>query len=254
MPTYTRHFLPFLTLVLLTAQAQGAYAELLKLTFQGVMTTLSAQASFDPNNLLPFPLPTSTDTVFTMSATVDTGSPDGPTNIPNPTGGPEGTRTRFPVSDITFQAEGQTLRLPNDPTLNQGLDISNDVPVMISPTGDATYADQWTLHGDTQTASDGTYLTVEAFFSGEFGPAPVGPLDSSDFVIPTISDWPIGDIAVILKDANDPNGGAFSPLAILTVSTNSITASPVPVPATAWLLGSALAGLLGFSRKRKTLR
>ena len=36
-------------------------------------------------------------------------------------------------------------------------------------------------------------------------------------------------------------------------TANSYTLNPVPVPAAVWLFGTALVGLLGFGRRRKTI-
>ncbi len=74
--------------------------------------------------------------------------------------------------------------------------------------------------------------------------------------LPSASD---GAVVIASIDVSDPansitfSTSAWNPsFAIQSDEDWVLTASPIPVPAAAWLFGSALVGLVGIGRKRKT--
>ncbi|ARN73310.1 VPLPA-CTERM sorting domain-containing protein [Oceanicoccus sagamiensis] len=108
----------------------------------------------------------------------------------------------------------------------------------------------------------GDSLTVTAEASGQLGVFTFWDIDTSDnnfydaYTLTTTVDWEslapflvnTGDTKQIHFSATDFYGNQASTSAVVTLV--GITAPEVPIPAAAWLFGSALLGLAGIKRKK----
>jgi hypothetical protein len=81
-----------------------------------------------------------------------------------------------------------------------------------------------------------------------------GTLDANGFPLPLSPN--LGNVGLLYNYAVDPNGPTvtISALAYHIDSITLRTASPVPLPAAAWLMLSGLGGLGAMARKRKAMR
>ena len=99
------------------------------------------------------------------------------------------------------------------------------------------------LTGEFETATMGGF---SASFDSSLYDDGVGSLpEQLDFTNVLASNWGAGIVSNVL-------GLDLSFHSQYSVSNWSISVSPVPVPATLWLFGTGLIGLIGFSKRRKT--
>lgn len=191
----------------------------------------------DPDGLLPFSEP-APGTVFRLQFTYDSVTPDSA-----PLAGFLGLYESIP--DITLTIGSDTFGRGEESSIL----ILNDVED--EGIGSAGYLDIWEASTRTGTPTgtpDQTLTEGFALFLASFSPAPpVPPLTSDNLVEPP---WPSSwDIDLISYSIRLITPGNTESLARAAANVTSITV--VPLPAAAWLLGSAL-GLLGWMSRRIT--
>lgn len=101
------------------------------------------------------------------------------------------------------------------------------------------YADFWLSPNHLTT--DNSHL-FGVFFASYADQQPVGPLTSLEFVAPVPEEWDQAYIFYLVDGETDSH---------VLFQIDSVSVSQVPVPAAAWLFGSALLGLVGLGRKTK---
>ena len=115
-----------------------------------------------------------------------------------------------------------------------------------NPSGGPGFADLWSSTGVVVSSPTEQQDFQLSLFSVEDTP-PTLPLTSDSLVPPfTSSDWQLMTIRYRVFD--DPgNGDPLVQVGVAEATIDTIEVTAVPVPAAAWLFGSAL-GLLGFRR------
>lgn len=228
-----------LNLILLTSLTSSAQAEMLLLTFQGSGATITGSA-----DLLPFPIP-SQNSVFTLSAIVNTEAQG--TQPASSSGFYDGGQVSlFEGSNMTLVFENQSINANDGPGVN--FFIFNDLTYTDKSISDLT-SDIFSLSAVTSTIQTEAAYSIGVYFSSEFDPLSTsGPIDSTSFFIPTIGDWDQAEIMFAAISTTDWSR------ANVNVPITLVSAAPIPAPATNWLFGSALAGLMGLVRKNRGVR
>lgn len=204
-------------LCLLFATIGSASATVLKLTFEG-----SLARYYDPSNLTPFPEPP-LGTAFEFSFFVDTST----------TAMTPGVASSTNVTDIQFRFAGEYFSSDS-----QQLVITNDY---YAPPGlFAAYRDMWIV----QVVDFTTNHSFGVVLLTDFDTPPGGPISDVDFFIPDPADWEAGGAFYNVTDNS-------SVLANVGFDIESVTVSPVPVPAAAWFFGSAILATIALRRERR---
>ena len=213
-------FASLVTVLLVTGAANAAN---ITVRAEGVLSEF-----FDPEGLLPFSEPPA-GALFSFSIVYD----DTTDSTPGP---PPGIASYpGPFVSLQFGINGQNY----GPLERERIVIVND------RADSGVFVDQW--DAATQTVSPGTVgPRFEAISLSLFTTSPTAPvevLDSTDLVPPLgLEAWENGFISysIFEPDAQQTLATARAEITSLTV---------VPVPAAAWLFGSALA-VLGWIRRR----
>lgn len=232
----TSRLITGLFLILSLTIAAGANASLVKLTVTGTFLDVNTDPVLgtfgtygNVNGTIPFARPAE-GTVVTFSTIVDTASLSG-----NPTGTPVGT--------ASFDAQSATMSFGSFSTVtNQaGMTILNDIPTsFLAPSGiqqRGVYVDLWHLYANLPNGNFFGISLVEGSDS-----TPIGALSDANFINPELSAFT--DRLMFYYG----EGGLGNDYMILGI--DSIVAQPVPVPAAAWLFGSALLSLFGIKRNK----
>lgn len=232
-----------IAIMALVALAVPAQAELLRFTFQGTGAVID-----DPGNLLPFSSP-SPDAVFTFSATIDVAS-----GYVAETASPDFQLTSYYVADVILAFEGQTFGTNGGDFNSASATVANNMPLPDDPTlvGDFFSISALTLQPYIQPTGIETAIT--ASFYSIFDPLlSSGPIDAASLFTPDPANWDTASITYDLLDLDNisPTTGSIPVVANMTVPINVVSVAPVPVPAAAWLFGSAFLGLVGLGRRHR---
>ena len=250
--------------------ATSASAAVYDLSFDGLFTLLNAGGSLQGNEDAPSGAPYytyRTPVTGTMQFDTVTGAGTG-TMVPFSFFG-SGTAT---ASGISFQAVGNGVGGAGPLVLgNLGFSWNGTVGIPVSIVldgsgffgalgGGLTTSDTVTGVGSLG-ASDGTLVNFgKSSYTLPMGPVPMATTTFNTATIPgsgltsnpsgtlPFSDDGIGGSPMVAG----PFPGFNANFDITSITVDSITTSPVPVPAAVWLFGSGLLGLVGVARRRKT--
>ena len=230
----------FLCALFLCAFSLSSYAAQLRVVATGTFSTYE-----DPRGLMPFAEP-APGTQFTMSFFYDDVATDDDLFGAGPNIG------RYDgLTDLRLTVGGNEYVSMN---MSQAIVVAND---FLSTSGEfaGRYFDAWQTSTGFVAAdgniSEGIYMSL---YTVSDNPS-VTPLTSDALVQPLLSlGW---DIAILrysvseLTNPNDPADFSRTTVAFAEASIDAISVTPVPVPAAAWLFGSAL-GLMNWFRCRHT--
>lgn len=229
--------------------AQSAYAAVTTVTYEGIFfLNPGLPASFPPmyvdqTGLLPFGPPPD-GTIVKLSFTYDTEAPV--SNPPVPGGNPDAYA--LTMQSLSFEFGGYSFTHTSD---NYLVVINNSVLTG----GLGGYYDAWLgIHqeGDPLGFSTSTSFGVNYFSS--FASPTGGPLDGIDTsTSPIYSAWDQAFLNYQVIDrsplaSGDPYASQKVSYMRAIITDVSVEVTPVPIPAAAWLFGSAITGLFGFKR------
>lgn len=218
----------------------SANAAMFNVLVEGVFATHS-----DPDNLLSLSLPAE-GAVFSLSMTYESDT----SNIYGYS--PSSGAYVNAIRSMSLTVEGQSVELFDG---NRIL-ILNDA--VLRGEGVAEYIDVWLATSNKYTPTEVEGQRIKEGFGFDLynvsTSRPLSPLTSNALVPPSWGDeWSGGGIYYrIDMETRGPSANDIEStrLAIMTADITSITVSPVPVPAAAWLFGSALIGLAGIKRRK----
>ncbi len=219
--------------VFLVVLLSPAYSANVTVIAEGVFSEYT-----DPDGLLPFSEPVP-GTIFKIVFTYDS---DTPKLAPLPQLG----MFLGAISDASLMIGSDTFGIGTSTRIT----ILNDA---VGTTGG--YVDLWSGSTNTDTPTGTPNQTVVEGYNlllvSESPATPVPPLTSTDLVQPFWpNDWEIGEIIYSINLRID-NGGPVEFQKLAEAKANITSIEVVPLPAAAWLLGSAL-GLLGWVRRKST--
>lgn len=94
-------------------------------------------------------------------------------------------------------------------------------------------------------------INLGLFESGAEGGNSYYTIDGGSEVSMNSSSISVGQVVNTLVISTDPRPTGFIAIGNTTFRVNQLNVSPVPLPAAAWLFGSALMGMVGIARRRK---
>ncbi len=214
--------------LLLMAISFTTQAANVNVTASGAMTVFS-----DPDGLLPFAEP-APGTVFSLDFTYDDATPG--------SGPPPPPSFKFyseAISALTLDVGGPQFGLGDSNSIFVGDDLPDlDVP--------DTYLDLWSA--ETRFDVGSLRGTIGLVFVAYADAIPIPLLDTTALVEPPWpADWTAAKIYYEIDEEIAPN--EYVTRAEAEANLQSLAVTTVPVPATAWLFGSAVVLLAGIRRR-----
>ncbi|MEO8443763.1 MAG: VPLPA-CTERM sorting domain-containing protein [Gammaproteobacteria bacterium] len=186
-----------------------------------VVTGIQTASYYDPNSLLPFPVPDAS-TSWLLTFTYQGETPDSRPNDPV-VGDFAGaiTAISLTIGSNTFQ-----------PFANNRVLVLND-----NGNPDVGYSDVWQARTFDDASLQSSFGLTLLNFGGQ-------AVNSDALVAPSwpFPPWNFGSIEYVIGDPNTPNHAQ--------TSAQVTGLAVVPVPATFWLLGTACLGVMGSMRRK----
>lgn len=217
----------FLAALLLMAVSSTTQAANVNVSASGAMTVFS-----DPDGLLPFAEP-APGTVFALDFTYDDATPGS---------GPPTPSFKFytgAISTLTLDVGGLQYGLGQSNSIFVGTDLPDlDVP--------DTYLDLWSA--ETRFDAGSLRGTIGLVFVAYADAVPIPLLDTTALVEPPWpANWTAAKIYYEIDEEIAPN--EYVTRAEAEASLQSLAVTTVPVPAAAWLFGSAVIFMAGIRRR-----
>ncbi len=226
-----------LAVSLLVFSSLNIYAAPVSLIVKGVF---DESTYHDDQGVLPFPKP-APGTIFTLRVTYDSSA----VGFDDADLAPNYINYRNAVTEFTLDIGNHQFNKYYD---TESITIFNNLL-----TNDGYYHDIFSISADFAPRSrPQPGITLSQTFGLNFWAGsmsqPSDQLTSTDLIVPTLEGWEFTRLYFSHETYGDTSAVGHERIAYAQANITSITA--VPLPAAAWLFGSALIGLIGFKRRK----